>query len=125
MVAENETTNKNSAQNYPSHHWAEPHDIEKYKNLTLNCLLVRLTTGYRAISFDAKGIYGRGSTEDEALTDFRTAVKERVESGDGGIYLQTSEYDSQEAEFADLIEKYKISNLFVSKERVKVTVFTA
>ena len=125
MVAENETANESSAQNYPSHHWAEPHDIEKYKNLTLNCLLVHLTTGYRVVTFDAKGIYGRGSTEDEAIGDFRTGVEERVYLGDGGIYLQTSEYDSQEAEFADLIEKYKDSKLFLSKERVKVTVFTA
>ena len=125
MVAENETTNENSAQNYPSHHWAEPHDIEKYKNLTLNCLLVHVSKGFRAISFDAKGIYGRSSTEEEAISDFRTAVEERVESGDGGIYLQTSEYDSQETEFADLIEKYKDSKLFISKKRFRVTIFTA
>ena len=119
MVAENETANESSAQNYPSHHWA------KYKNLTLNCLLVHLTSGYRVMSFDAKGIYGRGGTEEEAMRDFRAAVEERVESGDGGIYLQTSEYGSQETEFADLIEKYKGSKFFISKRRTRVVVCAA
>ena len=54
------------------------------------------------LSADAKGIYGRGTSSDSALQDFRSAVECRVCDQLGGTYLGPSEKQYQNDYFNDL-----------------------
>ena len=53
-------------------------------------------------SADVCGIYGNGSSVEEAVEDFCMVIKTRLTNNLGGIYSQTSDFEFQERKFLGL-----------------------
>jgi hypothetical protein len=54
------------------------------------------------VTADAKGIYANGNSAEEAIEEFRLAVKTRLSGGFDGLYFGRSDFVVHENEFLGL-----------------------
>lgn len=125
----NETTYSASeidcAANHPDFYWPAAEPIEAYKNAIFRSIVFQYDNDqFIAVSTDAKGIYGRGTSRDAALHDFRLAIECRLCDQLGGIYLGTSEEKYQNDYFSDLENDCDDGVRVVKKYQCTIAVFT-
>ena len=108
-------------------HWDGPKDKDLFINLELNVLVFQLGhEKYTAVTCDADGIYGRGTTIDSALEDLRLDIEDRVERGGDGINTSTQSFDIQVKAYEDLVAYWKSDGIDVlSTELTTITLFAS
>ena len=109
---------------HESHYWPTSDAIDGCSNPTYNCLQYELNDGtYVVASADVCGIYGNGSTAENAVEDFCTAIKTRMADKLGGIYSGTSDFEFQEREFSGLERDWNEDGVHVhQRHRVSISV---
>ena len=115
-----------SASMYESFDWPAAESVEAHPDLTFKCLRYELSDGaHLVVSADAKGIYADGNSAEDAIVEFRLAVKTRISGGLGGLYFGRSEYLYQEKEFLGLEKEWEADDVKVIKrDRISVPIFT-
>ena len=74
-------------------------------------------------SADVCGIYGNGSSVEEAVEDFCMVIKTRLTNNLGGIYSQTSDLEFQERKFLGLEGYWNEDGVHIlQKHRVSISV---
>ena len=68
------------------------------------------------MSADAKGIHARGESAEEAIEDFRSAIKTRLADKLGGLYPGTSDFDFQDSYFRSIEEGWKEDDVQILKK---------
>lgn len=70
-----------------------------------NCIQYELSDGEHVVmSADAKGIHARGCSAEEAIEDFRSAIKTHLADKLGGLYSGTSDIDFRDRIFHSMEE---------------------
>lgn len=115
-----------SASMYESFDWPAAESVEAHPDLTFKCLRYELSDGaHLVVSADAKGIYADGNSAEDAIVEFRLAVKTRISGGLGGLYFGRSEYLYQEKEFLGLEKEWEADDVKVIKrDRISAPIFT-
>lgn len=73
------------------------------------------------MSADAKGIHARGCSAEEAIEDFRSAIKTRLADKFGGLYSGTSDFDFQDSYFRSMEEGWNDDDVqILNKLRISV-----
>ena len=116
---------KDCAADHPDYYWPPAEPAEAYKNAIFRTIIFQYDNNqFTAVSADAKGIYGRGTSCDAAVHDFRLAVECRVHDELGGIYLGSCEVQYQNEYFYDLENDCDDGVRVVKKFQCTVSVFT-
>ena len=116
---------KDCAADHPDYYWPPAEPAETYKNAIFRTIIFQYDNNqFTAVSADAKGIYGRGTSCDAAVHDFRLAVECRVHDELGGIYLGSSEVQYQNEYFYDLENDCDDGVRVIEKFQCTVSVFT-
>ena len=117
---------KDCAADHPDYYWPPAEPADACKNTIFRTIIFQYDNNqFTALSADAKGIYGRGtSCATTAVHDFRLAVECRVHDELGGIYLGSSEVQYQNEYFYDLENDCDDGVRVVEKIQCTVTVFT-
>ena len=101
-----------SASMCKSFEWPVAESVEPLLNLTYNCLRYELDDGAQfVVSADVEGIYADGNSPEDAVMDFRLAIKTRLLDGLGGLYFGKSDFSFQDEEFLDLEEGWKFDDV--------------
>ena len=105
--------------------WPAVDSVEARPNLTFNCLTYELSDGaHLVVSADAKGIYADGNSAEDAIVEFRLAVKTRISGGLGGLYFGRSEFLYQEKEFLGLGKEWEADDVkVIERDRISVPIF--
>ena len=100
------------ASRHPSYYWPDTSFPERYDRSIYNCILCEYmyssedskSRGFMIRCADILGVAGGGETADEAIADMKSAIETIICDGSGGIYVGTSDYAFQEAEWAKFEE---------------------
>lgn len=105
---------------FESYHW--PECEEKSSQPVCNCIQYELSDGEHVVmSADAKGIHARGCSAEEAIEDFRSAIKTRLADKFGGLYSGTSDFDFQDSYFRSMEEGWNDDDVqILNKLRISV-----
>ena len=108
---------------FESYHWPEyEKSAEKSCQPVYNCIQYELSDGEHVVmSADAIGIHARGDSAEEAIEDFRLAIKTRLADELGGLYSGTSDFEFQESYFRTMEEGWNDDGvLILNKLRISV-----
>ena len=96
-----------SASMFKHFEWPAANSVEAYSDLSFNCFRYELSDGaHSVVSTDAMGIYADGNSPEDAIVEFRLAVKTRISGGLGGLYFGQSDFVYQEKEFLGLEKEW-------------------
>ena len=97
IIAEGET---HCASTYGFRYWPGFDLMGENCKPIYNCLIYELSYGehreHAVLCADVKGLQAMGITAEEAIEDFRSGVRARLEDKLGGLYPETSAFEFQE-----------------------------
>ena len=113
------------ASKHKSHHWPDFIPMEENYQPVYNCLQYELSDGaHMVMSADAKGIHASGASAEEAIEDFRLAIKTRLVDKQGGLYHGRSEFEFQELVFCNMEQGWIDDGVqILQKRRLFISIF--
>lgn len=114
-----------SASMFKHFEWPAAKSVEAYSDLSFNCFRYELSDGaHSVVSTDAMGIYADGNSPEDAIVEFRLAVKTRISGGLGGLYFGQRDFVYQEKEYLGLEKGSDADDVKVIKrDRISVPIF--
>ena len=100
--------------------------MEARPDITFNYLRYELSDGaHLVVSTVAKGTYADGNSAEDAIVEFRLAVKTRISGGLSGLYFGRSEFLCQEKMFLGLEKEWEADDVkLIMRDRISVPIFT-
>jgi hypothetical protein len=100
--------------------------VEARPDITFNYLRYELSDGaHLVVSTVAKGTYADGNSAEDAIVEFRLAVKTRISGGLSELYFGRSEFLCQEKMFLGLEKEWEADDVkLILRNRISVPIFT-